>query len=55
MIEKCHFIWRPFNFTNYDLHKRIDKRNIRNHYLIFNHFEHLKTIGTKSGLIRSLK
>jgi len=40
--------------------RRIDKRMLRlTHYdenpLVYNHFEYLKGVGTKNGLIRSLK
>ena len=54
-IEKCHFLWRPFNYP-LDGYKRIDKRIVRNpNIFIYNHFEVLKGLTTKSGLIRSLK
>jgi hypothetical protein len=58
VIDKCHFIWKPFNFHDKNLQRRIDRRMVRQtntNPLVFNHFECLKDIGTKSGLIRSLK
>lgn len=58
VIEKCHFIWKPFNFHDNVLQRKIDKRLIRcsaGTPMVFNHFECLKAIGTKSGLIRSLR
>jgi hypothetical protein len=54
-IEKCHFVWRPFNF-NPENYKRIDKRVInKTSPFIYNHLEVLKGLTTKSGLVRSLK
>jgi hypothetical protein len=55
-IEKCHFVWRPVNY-NIDGYKRINKRVVRSNIapLIFNHFEILKGLTTKTGLIKSLK
>mmetsp|Transcript_11279 Transcript_11279/g.17095 ORF Transcript_11279/g.17095 Transcript_11279/m.17095 type:complete len:99 (-) Transcript_11279:305-601(-) len=59
LLEKCHFVWRPCNF--YDgVQKKIDKRMLKlmsndDNPLVYNHFEMTKGIGTKSGLIRSLK
>lgn len=53
MIEKAQFIWRPVNFHD-QLQKRMDKR-LGEAGLVVNHFQSLKEIGTKTGLIRSLK
>ena len=59
IIERCSFLWRPCNF--YDcVQKKIDKRMLKHGFdeenpLVYNHFEHLKCVGTKSGLVRSLK
>eukprot|EP00347_Sterkiella_histriomuscorum_P017175 403350383 len=54
-IEKCHFLWRPFNYPQ-DVYKRIDKRIVRNNQIfVYNHFEILKGLTSKSGLVRSLK
>jgi hypothetical protein len=54
-IEKCNFLWKPFNYAQ-DGYKRIDKRLVRNNQaFVYNHFEQLKGMVTKSGLIRSLK
>ena len=54
-IEKCHLLWKPFNYGA-DGYKRIDKRSVRNTApFIFNHFEVLKGLTTKAGLVRSLK
>jgi hypothetical protein len=54
-IEKCNFVWRPFNYPP-EGYKRIDKRTVRNNQtFIYNHFEVLKGLTTKSGLVRSLK
>ena len=59
VIDKCHFIWRPCNFYE-SVQYRIDKRGVRLSHneenpLIYNHFETTKCIGTKHGLIRSLR
>lgn len=56
-IEKCSLIWKPFNYYEWETQRKIDKRLIKQsiyHPFIFNHFECLKSIGTKSGLVRSL-
>ena len=54
-IEKCHFLWRPVNY-NIDGYKRMDRRfQTKGQVLIYNHFEVLKGLTTKTGLIRSLK
>ena len=54
-IEKCNILWRPFNYPS-ETYKRIDRRLIRNiQPFVYNHFEVLKGLTTKSGLIRSLK
>lgn len=56
IIEKCNFVWRPINFYDRILQKRICKRCSRqNQPFVLNHFECVNSIGTKSGLIRSLK
>jgi hypothetical protein len=54
-VEQCQYLWRPvnFGFSGYD---RIDKRLQRDHRpFIYNHFEILRGLCTKTGLIRSLK
>ena len=57
--SESHFlIEASFNFYDKESQKRIEKRLLRSNgqnQLIFNHFECLKSIGTKSGLIRSLR
>jgi len=54
-IEKTNFLWRPFNY-NAEYYKKIDRRiTLRPSPFVFNHFEVLKGLVTKSGLIRSLK
>jgi hypothetical protein len=59
VVEKCHFVWKPFNFYERETQKKIERRLLRQnnnvHPFILNHFEILKTIGTKSGLVRSLR
>ena len=57
-IEKCNLVWKPFNY-NGDGQKKIEKRcalgkNNKGPF-IFNHFEVLKGLVNKSGLVRSLK
>ena len=38
-IEKCHLLWRPFNYGP-EGYKRIDKRLVRNNNaFLYNHFE----------------
>lgn len=54
LIDKCHFIWRPCNFYD-SVQKKIDRRFSEQVPLIYNHFQSLKEIGTKTGLIRSLR
>jgi hypothetical protein len=53
-IDQSNFLFRPVNFG----HSGYNKMNLRNEYydelLVFNHFEVLRDICTKSGLIRSL-
>lgn len=55
-MEKCHFVWRPVNY-NIDGYLRIDKRQLKSKGLplIYNHFEVLKGLVTKTGLIKTLK
>jgi hypothetical protein len=55
-IDKSNLIWKPFNF-NSDSYKKLDKRIARfpNNPFLYNHFESLKGLTTKTGLIRSLK
>ena len=56
IIDKCQFVWKPFNYYEKETQRKIDRRLVRqNQVFVFNHFEVLKSIGTKSGLIRSLK
>lgn len=54
-IDMAHFLFRPVNFGP----SGYNKLNIRNEFmdemLVFNHFEVLRDICTKSGLIRSLE
>lgn len=54
-IDHAHFLFRPVNFG----HSGYNKMNLRNEFysdlLVFNHFEVLRDICTKSGLIRSLE
>lgn len=49
-------MWRPVNY-GIEGYKRIDKRVVRNTGtpLIYNHFEVLKGLTTKTGLIKSMK
>jgi len=59
LIDKCNFIWRPCNYYE-GVQKKIDRRMLKSisnddNPLVYNHFEVTKGIGTKSGLIRSLK
>jgi len=54
-VEKCHFVFRPFNYSA-DQYKRIDRRIVRSaHPFVYNHFEYVRCLTTKSGLVRSLK
>jgi hypothetical protein len=55
-VEKCHFVWRPVNY-NPQGYQRIDKRLVKSSgpTLLYNHFEVLKGLTTKTGLIKSLK
>jgi len=52
-IEQANFIFRPVNY-GYSGYEKMNKR-ITTELLIYNHFEVLSGICTKSGLIRSLK
>ena len=54
-IEVCHFIFRPVNF-GYSGYNRLNNR-LKNssEAIIFNHFENLRGMCTKSGLVKSLK
>lgn len=54
-LVNCDFIWKPVNFTfsMYDMiNKRCDKEPCQ---LVINHFEVIRGIATKTGLIRTLK
>ena len=55
-MESSHYLWRPvnFGFSGYD---KIDKKILREPRtpFIYNHFEILRGLCTKTGLIRSLK
>jgi len=54
-VEKCNFVFRPFNYSKEE-YKRIDKRLVRNNNpFVFNHYEYVRCLTTKSGLVRSLK
>ncbi len=51
----CNFIFRPINF-GYSGYEKLNARlKLSDDSIIFNHFEVLKGICTKSGLIRSLR
>ena len=54
-VERAHFIWQPLNFS-FKTYVRIDSLQ-RSAVCpkIINHLENLRTIGTKTGLVRSLK
>ena len=55
-VDQCNYLWRPvnFGFSGYD---KIDKKLARDPRtpFIYNHFEILRGLCTKTGLIRSLK
>jgi hypothetical protein len=54
-LDLANYLWRPvnFGFSGYD---KIDKRLVREpRPFIYNHFEILRGLCTKTGLIRSLK
>lgn len=57
-VDRCNFIWRPVNYPDRETQRRIDRRLIRQspmQALVYNHFEQLRQIATKSGLVKSLK
>ena len=65
IVDKCNFIWRPVNYYEW-LQKKITKRMLKSSGLnssinqssspfIYNHFESTKGIGTKAGLVNSLR
>ena len=51
-VETAHSIWRPVNFGAPG-YQRMDERS--GPPLVYNHFEYLKGIGTKSGIVSVLK
>jgi hypothetical protein len=53
-IETADFYWRPINFGA-EGYFRLNKRLIEKPKFIFNHFEVLNLICTKTNLIRSLR
>jgi hypothetical protein len=52
-VEEADFFWRPYNFGPYG-YNRISKRTTLKPTFIFNHFENLAGVCTKTGLVRSL-
>lgn len=54
-IEMAHFLFRPVNFGPSGYHKLNTRNQFMDEMLVFNHFEVLRDICTKSGLIRSLE
>ena len=53
-VDRAHFIWQPLNFS-YKVYVKVDSLQRTSHPKILNHMENLRTIGTKTGLVRSLK
>ena len=54
-IESAHFVWRPVNYTRQGYSKINARKEFNEYPLVFNHFEHIKWISTKTGLIDTLK
>jgi len=54
-INNANFIFRPVNFGPSGYHKLNSRYDYMDDLLVFNHFEVLRDICTKSGLIRSLE
>ena len=53
-VEQADFYWRPINFS-YAGYRLIDKRIQKNPNFVFNHFEVINSICTKTQLIKSLR
>lgn len=53
-IEKAHFMWRPCNYGLMGFDKLTKRKKNCDYPLVFNHFEYIRCICTKTGLIRSL-
>ena len=53
-IEQCNFVFRPVNYGYQGYDKINNRLKNSNEPFIYNHFEVLKGICTKTGLIRSL-
>ena len=54
-IETAHLMWRPWNYNSRNFDK-ISRRNKSSKFpLLFNHFEFIRCIWTKTALIRTLK
>lgn len=53
-IEKAHFMWRPCNYGSIGFEKLSRRKKNTNFPLVFNHFEYIRCICTKTGLIKSL-
>jgi len=56
-FTQCNFIWKPTNLTISEYIKLdgIAKTTPKNFSQVFNHFENIRGICTKTGLVRSLK
>lgn len=54
-IDNCNFLFRPVNFGYSGYEKMNNRLRDGGDLFVFNHFEVLKGICTKSGLIRSLR
>jgi hypothetical protein len=53
-IDSSHFMWRPCNYGSSGFEKISKRIKSNKHPFIFNHFEYIRCICTKTGLIRSL-
>jgi hypothetical protein len=53
-IEQAHFMWRPCNYGLMGFDKLTKRKKNFDFPLVFNHFEYIRWICTKTGLIKSL-
>lgn len=53
-IETAHFMWRPCNYGSLGFEKLTKRKRNCAYPLVYNHFEYIRWIWTKTGLVRSL-
>lgn len=54
-IESAHLMWRPCNYGSSGFSKLTERKKASTFPLIYNHFEYIRCIWTKTGLVKTLK